>query len=230
MKRFFCLVVFFVMCFICSGCFQARTDLTISEDGSVKNNIAFVGVDFLKEQIEDLKNNLVQSTPSAIVTSIALDNMSGYNIEASYPSIEEFANSGMKFYLSKPGKCKGIQQHKGIFFDEYYFDLFVENNGSRQENNNEMANAFLSQVQFEFNINLPYSAESHNADTSLNENKSLSWNLRSTLVGNEDRQLQFRFKIWHKLNCIIAVAIIFLLFSVTLFFILVSPRFYVMLY
>ena len=70
------------MCFICSGCFQARTDLTISEDGSVKNNIAFVGVDFLKEQIEDLKNSLVQSTPSANVTSIALENMSGYNIEA----------------------------------------------------------------------------------------------------------------------------------------------------
>ncbi len=224
MKRFFCLVVFFVICFICSGCFQARTDLTISEDGSVRNNIAFVGVDLLKDQIEDLKNSLVQNTPTANVTNITLDNMSGYNIEASYPSIEEFANSGMKFYLSQPGKCKGIQQHKGIFFDEYYFDLFVENNGSRQENNDEMANAFLSQVKFDFNINLPYTAESHNADTSLNENKSLSWNLKSTLAGNEDRQLQFRFKIWHKLNCIIAATIIFLLLSATLFFIFQTKK------
>ena len=39
MKRLFCLIVLSVMCFICSGCFQVRTDLTISEDGSVRNNI-----------------------------------------------------------------------------------------------------------------------------------------------------------------------------------------------
>ena len=150
--------------------------------------------------------------------------MSGYNIEASYPSIEKFANSGMKFYLSRPGKCKGIQQHKGIFFDEYYFDLFVEKNSSEQQTDDEMANAFLSQVQFNFNINLPYAAEIHNADTSLNENKSLSWNLRSTLVGNEDRQIQFRFKIWHKQNCIIACVLILLLLGATLFFFFQSKK------
>ena len=152
MKKLFSLMVFFLICFVCSGCFQAKTDLIISEDGSVKNSVEIIGVPLLAEQIEELKDSLTKNIATAKVTSITSENMSGYRIEATYPTIEEFANSGMKFYLSQPGKCKGIQEHKGIFFDEYYFDLLVEKNASAKKPSDEMEKALLAQVKFDFTV------------------------------------------------------------------------------
>lgn len=224
MKKLFSLMVFFLICFVCSGCFQAKTDLIISEDGSVKNSVEIIGVPLLAEQIEELKDSLTKNIATAKVTSITSENMSGYRIEATYPTIEEFANSGMKFYLSQPGKCKGIQEHKGIFFDEYYFDLLVEKNASAKEPSDEMEKALLAQVKFDFTVTLPYATEIQNADNTLNDNKTLYWNLKTTVVGNEDRQIQFRFKIWHKQNCIITLVLLMLLVGATIYFIFQSKK------
>ena len=216
--RMLTITVISFICLFSAGCFQGEFGMTITEDGKVSLNNEIIGIPLLHEQIEDLKNQMVKNVPTSKITSISKDNMTGYRMEVEYPSIEEFAANAISMYGTHPGKCKGIQKHSGWFFDEYNFDFFMEGKNSGEDASDQMAQAMLSQVKFDLIFNLPYAAESNNADTRTNENKTLTWHLASSLTSGVDKSIQARFRMWHKERIAITAIVAVLLLGATILF------------
>ena len=68
---------------------------------------------------------------------------------------------------------------------------------------NQTMKASIDSAKVDFTINLPYEADSSNADVKENGNKSLTWNLKSAALGEQDFHAQLKFKIYHENNIII---------------------------
>ena len=202
MCRRFLLVLLAIITFACSGCLGGGNELSIDESGEVHSRFTLVGMDFMREEIEKQKQKLLQGHPNAVVAPVKDGNMSGFSITMDYKDIDSFAKDGWEFYASRPGLCKGIQKSSRWFYDAYSLDLFVEGNDNMKQDRitTEMAAAFLSQVRFDFTLNLPYEADSQNADTVYNGSKSLSWNISSALTKGESKRIHATFKLWNKLH------------------------------
>lgn len=220
MCRRLLLAMLVIITFICSGCFGGHVDLSIDESGAVHSKNTLVGVEFMREELEKQKRELLKDHPNAIVTPVQEGNMSGFSIQMDYDDMDSFAADGVKFYATRPGLCKGIQKNGRWFFDAYALDLFVEGNGELGQDKEAaaMAGALLSQVRFDFTLNLPYAADSHNAETVSNGSKTLSWNIAPSLTRGESRKINATFKIWKKLNIGLTVGIAVLLLAAAAFF------------
>ena len=196
MKLFhYALLIFF--CLICTGCFQGGSNLIITDDGKVFMRNKLIGVPLIAESIESFKNSFTNK-PNAEISPVVENNMSGYEVRMNYPSIEAFAADSATLYATHSGKCKGIQQKCGWFFDAYNFDLIssVDKNFSPSET--AAVQSMLSQVTFDLVIELPYSADNHNADKFDAANKILTWNLAATMIGGGEKHMHAQFKIWHR--------------------------------
>ena len=221
MKNFtkiFAAVIFTLTTFLCAGCFQGESNLTIDADGKVTLKNEIMGVPLLREYIESAKNDLERKNKVIDITPIASGNLSGYRITTQYTSIEQLAAQNIEIYAGRAGKCKGIQQRKGWFFDEYNFDFVSEAPESGEYLDNPIAQSMMPQIKFDMVINLPYPAESSNAQNSTNDNKTLSWNLTSSMTSGKDVSIQARFKIWHRDKIIVTVAAIIALLGGAIYF------------
>lgn len=198
------LISLIIICLCLTGCFAGDANLTIHEDGRTDVKLKFVAVPMLADKMDELKKDVESGNKggSVTVTPVTDGNMKGYEIKQSYPSIEALAQSDSNLVKAVQGKNTGIRQKKGWFYDAYSFDLIMEGSGNDMSKDNDemgqMAQAFLSQVRFDFTVDLPYSADSNNADTASNENKTLYWNLASTLTNGQDKYMSTTFRLWHK--------------------------------
>ena len=204
--------------FLCAGCFQGESNLTIDADGKVTLKNELMGVPLLREQIEGLKNELERKSHVVDITPIASGNLSGYRITTEYPSVEQFAAQNIELYAKRDGKCKGIRQVKDWFFDAYDFDFVSEAPEAGEYLDNPMIQSMMPQIKFDMVINLPYSAESSNAQNSADDNKTLSWNLTSSITNGKDVSIQARFKIWHRDKIVMTVAAIIALLGGAVYF------------
>ena len=218
-KRFL-LILLAIVTLACTGCFGGSTELSIDESGEVHSKFTVVGMDFMREEIERQKQKLLKGHPNATVTPAKDGNMSGFTVAVDYENMDRFAGDGWEFYASRPGLCKGIQKKSRWFFDAYSFDLFVEGNENIKPDKDvaAMAEAFLSQIRFDFTLNIPYEAESQNADTVFNGNKTLSWNISSALTKGESKRINATFKIWNKLHIGLTIAATVMLLAVAILF------------
>ena len=186
--------------------------MTIGEDASVKMKIKLVGAELIRSEIESFKDTAVKKNSDVQVTPVAEGNMTGYEMSASYKSIEEFAksqNAGSMFSNLK-GTNRGIKKHDGWFFDTYSFDFSLQSDNKNKPADKEeqmMVQALMAQVKFDYVMNLPYAAENSNADQTTNENKRLLWNLAPVLTSNTDKDVQATFKIWHKERAALTAAL-----------------------
>jgi len=221
MKNFtkiFAALIFTLTTFLSAGCFQGESNLTIDADGKVTLKNELMGVPLLREYIEAAKNDLERKNKVIDITPISSGNLSGYRITTQYTNVEQFAAQNIELYAGRAGKCKGIQQRKGWFFDEYNFDFVSEAPESGEYLDNPLAQSMMPQIKFDMLINLPYSAESSNAQNSTNDNKTLSWNLTSSMTSGKDVSIQARFKIWHRDKIIMTVAAIIALLGGAIYF------------
>ncbi len=200
MKKGICMFLLVYCTFLLAGCFKGAADLTINEDGSVKAENTIAAIDLMQGAMDELKNETVNRNKNAKIESYKEGNLSGYKIIENYDSIGDFARNGAELYGQQEGRAKGVQEVKGWFFDAYAFDFFKEGDKEKSDDPDvqAMAKAMMSQVKFDFTINLPYPADNHNADQVSNENKTLYWNLAGTLTSDLDKSMQVQFKIWHK--------------------------------
>ena len=215
LRRRHCCFVLLMICLLCGGCFQCEMGLTIRDDGAVDMSVGMIGVPMLAEPIEEAKNNMVSNT-DAHVERIGNGNMSGYSISLKYETIEELAQGDKAFFAARKNVSKGIQQHKSWFYDAYSFDLLQEGRG--EPPTDPMTRAMAAQVIFDFVVNLPYAADENNADSVVNENKNLTWNLAPTLTNGEDKRIQLTFKLWHKDKIALTAALIVALLGASIFF------------
>lgn len=216
MKKIFAAMIF--ICMTCAGCLDGGSHLIITDDGAVHMRNKLIGVPLIAEHIESFRKSF-ENRSDAEISPVVENNMSGYEVRINYPSIETFAAEGNPLYTTREGKCKGIQKRDGWFFDTYNFDLI--SSGERKFSPGEAAavQSMLSQVIFDLVIELPYSADNHNADKSDAANKILTWHLAPVLIGNTaDKHMRVQFKLWHKDKIALTVAVEILLLATTIFF------------
>lgn len=217
MLKKFLLAAMILLAVSCAGCFQGGSHLIITDNGEVYMRNKLIGTPLIAEQIEAFRKNF-DKNPTAEVSPVAENNMSGYEIRTHYPNVEALAAENMSLYSAHDGKCNGIQLKRGHFFDAYNFDLI--SSGERKFSPSESAalQSMLSQVTFDLVIELPYSADSHNADKSDVANKILTWNLAASLIGGTDKHIHAQFKIWHRDNVVLTVIVALSLLAATIFF------------
>ena len=205
------LAAMILFCALSAGCFQGGSHLIITDDGKVFMRNRLIGVPLVAESIEAFRKSFANNS-AAEISPVAENNMSGYEVRVQYPSVEAFAAEGNPLYLTRPGKCKGIQLKRGWFFDAYNFDLISAGNKKLSPSESAAVQSMLSQVTCELVIELPYSADNHNADKFDAANKILSWNLAPALLGGSEKHMHAQFKLWHhdKVAVTIAVEILFL--------------------
>ena len=216
MKKFL-LAAIVLLCVTCAGCFQGNSTLVVTDDGKFFLRNKFIGVPLLAEQIESLKNSF-EHNPNADISPVTENNMSGYEIRVQYPDVESFTAEKISLFSAHEGKCAGIRQRTGWFFDAYNFDLLSSGDQSFSPSQAAAVQSVLSQVTFDLTIELPYSAESHNADKFDAAQKVLTWNLAPSLLSDTDRHIRAEFKLWHRDKIFLTALVEILLLAATIFF------------
>ena len=216
MKKFL-LTAIVLLCVTCAGCFQGNSTLVITDDGKVFLRNKFIGVPLLAEQIESFKENFARN-PNAEISPVAENNMSGFEVRVNYPSVESFAAEKFSLFAAHDGKCAGIRQRKGWFFDAYNFDLISSGEQSFSPSEAAAIQSMLSQITFDLTIELPYAAESHNADKFDAAQKVLTWNLAPSLLSGTDKHMRAEFKLWHRDKIFLTTLVEVLLLAATIFF------------
>ena len=189
------------ICLSCAGCFQADSNLKISDVGEVTLRNKFLGVPYIAGIIEESKNSMLKNNPDAKIKPVAEGGYSGYEVEIFYPDMKSFAANNFEIYQARPGKCTGIQISDGWFYNSYSFDLLFEGRQADYQNAGAMlAQSLLAQIKFDFSVELPYAAETSNADFMSNDGKNLTWNIAPALTNGQDKSIKLNFKIYNKLR------------------------------
>lgn len=208
-----------LLCLTCAGCFQAKVDMIITDDGAVFEHCKFTGNAFVIRQIEDWKAQNEQYYPDLRAKPVVEGDMRGYEFDLSYPDIESYAKSDGDLHKAHAGRNKGISRRKGWFFDTYDFDFYFTTPPAKLPPEAEyFTQAAFKGVAYDVTIQLPYSADSHNADRSDVANKFLSWDLAPVLIHGGERFMNVRFKLWHEEKILLTAAIELLLLAATIFF------------
>ena len=190
-----------VMCLSCAGCFQAESNLKITDNGEVTMKNKFIGAPLIAGIIEESKNDMLKNNPDAKIRNVSEGGYNGYEIEIFYPDMDKFAANNFEMYQARPGKCTGVQISHGFFYDTCNFDLLFEGREiDTSDLNAAMTQAFFAQIKFDFAVEIPYAAENSNADYMSNDGKILTWNIAPALINGQDKSMQFSFKIYHPLR------------------------------
>ena len=216
MKKFL-LVAIILLCVTCAGCFQGNSTLVVTDDGKFFLRNKFIGVPLLAEQIESLKNSFAHN-PNADISPVAENNMSGYEIRVQYPDVKSFAAEKIPLFTAHEGKCAGIRQRTGWFFDAYNFDLISTGEQNFSPSESAAVQSVLSQVTFDLTIELPYAALSHNADKVDASQRVLTWNLAASMLSGTDKHMRVEFKLWHRDKIFLTALVELLLIAATTFF------------
>lgn len=218
MKKFFIAAIIFFGT-ICAGCFQAKFDTIITDDGAVVQRVKLIGNALVIRQIENWKDDLEKRNPDVKAEVVVEGDLQGYKFAFDYPDIETFAKSSGDLYKANAGKNKGVSRHKSWFFDEYDFDFYWKSPPANIPPEAEfMAQSAFSGVEFDVTIELPHPAEKNNADEISADGKVLKWHLTSVLIRGGEKFMQARFKIWHEDKIALTATIELLLLAAMIFF------------
>ena len=215
--RLFLCICLTLITMLSAGCFQVKSDIEIHEDGSANVNTSFIGNEFMQEEIEKAKQDLLKKSPTTKVENVSQGNMKGFRGSSDYHDIRSMARDE-HIFDAHTGVNNGIQMKQGVLFDSYSLDLLFENNDGKKiedlsSDEQAMAKAMMSDIKFDFTLSLPYAPESNNASNVTNDGKTLYWDLSGALLSNEKIPIKANFRIWHKERAIALgiVAIILLL-------------------
>ena len=216
-KIFFAAIIFFGT--ICAGCFQAKFDTIITDDGAVVQRVKLIGNALVIRQIENWKEEIETRNPDLKIDYIVEGDLQGYKFAIAYPDIETFEKSSGDLYKANVGKNRGVSKHKSWFFDEYDFDFYFTAPPANIPPEAEfMAQSAFSGIAFDVTIELPYVAEKNNADEISADGKILEWHLAPVLIHGGEKFMQTQFKLWHKDKVALTIAVELLLLAATIFF------------
>ena len=198
-KRMFLVLLLVAFSVAAAGCIKAEESVTIKEDGSSTMVTRMVGNMFAAEALKGSKDEFVKENPDAVVKEIQDGDMTGYEVEVSYPDIETLAAKGGDMFTAVEGRNAGAVVAKSWFYDTYTFDLFVKGEemdmGEQDPESKAMVQSMLNQIQYRFTLNLPVKPETQNADSVSSDGKSLTWDLKATIAEGKDVQMQASYRI-----------------------------------
>ncbi len=225
-------VIFAALCLLLAallsaGCFKGQANLAVHEDGSCTFKSTLLGADFIRQAIDENKDELLKNDPNAKIREITEGDKKGFEVISEFPDMKTLAEKGGKLFARQDGKCLGIMEKKTWFYDAYSFDLWV---GSSQEEPTAevdpqaqaMMQGFLSQIQYEFRLDLPVIPESHNAETVEAEGKTLHWDLSPTLASQPEKHIKAEYRRWNKMH--IALPAVLILAFLTLAVVMLAMR------
>ena len=191
---------------VTSGCFSGDVNLVVNDDGSADLKTTLVSVPMLAEIVEQSKAAAVEKNPDAQVTPVTKDNnMSGYEISEHYATLDKL--SDVDFFAAHEGKNAGITAAKSFFYDDWNFDLIFSGTESGGG-----AGAFASNITFTYEMTLPVTPTSSNADRISDDGK--------TLTTGESTKIEVAFRMWHKPALIGTAVLLFLLVAGTAYAVL----------
>lgn len=82
----------------------------------------------------------------------------------------------------------------------------------------------VESMKAEFTLNLPYSADSNNADKVSNNDMTLTWDVKKAIVDGKDLEIKTQFRIYHTYNIIVAVAGLVVVIAVGITIIVLSYK------
>ncbi|MBE8954894.1 MAG: LPXTG cell wall anchor domain-containing protein [Quinella sp. 2Q5] len=218
MKKFL-LAATIALCLMSAGCFQAKYDLIITDDGAVVRNWKMLGTAPFSRQIEQMKANNERLFPNLKLKPIAEGDMLGYAFSLEYPDLESFAKSYSELYNAHAGKSTGVSRREGWFFDAYAFDFYCTvTRENLPPEVDHVTQAALTSLVYELTVQLPYAADFHDADEVSADGKVLTWKLAPLLIKGGERNLRAQFKIWHREKIFLTAAIGVLMLAGTIFF------------
>ena len=218
MKKFL-IAVMILLCVTCAGCFQAKVDLIITDEGAIVEHCKFTGNAFVIRQIEEWKAQNEQFYPDLRAKPIVAGDLRGYEFDLNYPDLESYANSAGDLQKVYAGRNKGISRRKGWFFDACEFDFYFATPPAKLPPEAEyFTQAAFKGVAYDVTIQLPYSADSTDADEVSADGKYLRWNLSPVLIHGGERFMNVRFKLWHEEKIALTAAVELLLLAAAIFF------------
>ena len=218
MKKIF-IVALSLICLSLAGCFQAKADVIITDDGAVVQHSKFIGNALVIRNIEEWKEKIEKLHPDVKANLVVDGDLRGYKFEFRYPDIETFAKSAGELYKPNAGKNRGVSRRAGWFFDKYDFDFYFTTPPAEIPPEAEfMTQAVFSDVDFDLSIQLPYSAGKNNADKISADGKFLKWNLAPVLIHGGEKFMQVQFKIWHKDKIALTAFVELMFLAATIFF------------
>ncbi len=218
-------IILIIVCFILCACsVKNENTLTIDENGKVKYNV-LIALD--KSLVESLvKTNIIKTTKNEdigdyVSKNLKDDYLDGF-IKTEYKDEEYVGNE----YLYEVDNLEEVttDSNVAVILNKNSIvntKLFTKKNGIYNANFlynlNDKYN--YENVDFEntFTVNLPVKALSSNADTVLNDGKTLVWNIKN----GESKAINFKFtfqnvKSYISLGLIIFDIIIIIIFIVIL--------------
>lgn len=209
MKRWVLILLLVVSSLAAAGCIKAEETVTIREDGSSTMVTRMVGNMFAAEALKGSKDEFIKENPAAVVKEVQDGDMTGYEIEVSYPDIATLSAKGGDMFTAVEGRNAGVAVAKSWFYDTYTFDLFVKgekmDTGAQDPESRKMVQGMLDQVQYSFTLNLPVKPETQNADSVAGDGKSLTWNLKTTITEGKDAKIQARYRIYNQTHIAMTV-------------------------
>ena len=229
--KIFKICVLVLACLMCAGCFQAEVNITVNDDGTITTKNKILANVLMAGAVERAKDDMIRNSTNAKVQSVTEGDLTGYIVEITYEDLDKFKMSNSNFYQGTPGKSKGIQKFGGWFYDEYSIDLVFENDNLRNNGTYDdmasmaMAQAMLSQVKFDFTINLPYAAEDNNADSVTNDGHTLTWNIAQSLTSGHDKHIQANFKVYNVGEIAVTILVVLILIGGVAFNVMQSKKY-----
>lgn len=208
-RRCFLILLLVVCSLAAAGCIKAEETVTVREDGSSTMVTRMVGNMFAAEALKGSKDEFIKENPAAVVKEVQDGDMTGYEIEVSYPDIATLSAKGGDMFTAVEGRNAGVAVAKSWFYDTYTFDLFVKgekmDTGAQDPESRKMVQGMLDQVQYSFTLNLPVKPEMQNADSVAGDGKSLTWNLKTTITEGKDAKIQARYRIYNQTHIAMTV-------------------------
>lgn len=220
--------MFWGVCLLLSGCGDFHDSYVFKSDGSVLVEKDIKTTHFEHDIMDKAKSIIEQEAKGFDITKLNDYEYKGTKLFADVKSVVNFNPK-----LWSPDEWhKGIQVKKGFLYDYYSIDLFMKKDKNNLRSNfaqlkvpdyfskNPGMSYYEQRIQLkdsmraDFTINLPNEADSSNADSKTNENKTLTWDMKPWVIGDTTFHADAKFKIYHQ-NRLIMLLVLAVILSIT---------------
>ncbi|MDO5296313.1 MAG: hypothetical protein Q4F00_06730 [bacterium] len=195
-----------------AGFMRLDSQVSIGEDGAVSLESKMMVLKKFKKNLDALQAKLKKQNTNIVFEPVREGEYRGYVMRTGAAT---YFSSIDGFIASYNGTAHSSKS-EGLFSETYtIYVIFPHNEQLRKE---MLKDPLVRKYppQYKLRIDLPCAADSHNADKSMNDGKSLSWDLSPAMLGKM-REVKVVFTLWNKqlitIIACIGVALVLVLFS-----------------
>lgn len=245
MKRYSAVGLLLLGLISSAGCGEMHFGITINQDGSIDDRQS-VSLNQSSQQLMNLSNSKISELSDKAKKDgySVTESPNGFIGNKHYDSIEELVAGGAKLY-NPDENHDGVRLKKGFLYDSYAMDLFLKGQKSDIPQSNiqpsysdfygtpyqrhiqyeaaqinQMMNTMMQTAidgaKADYTLNLPYKPISSNADMTSNDGKSMTWDLKKSILEGKDLEIKTEFRIYHEKNIIIVASSIGVIFLIGL--------------